>query len=88
MTSIPSGDIIHDHPPGRNSPGERDGSCIYCESPQLFLVTLRVTNGLHRNLEVLPDGGGVACQKEPDRVKPWVYLGTGLGGVAHYGPKV
>jgi hypothetical protein len=86
MTSIPSGDIIHDHPPGRNSPGGR--SCIYCENPGLYGVTPRVENGFHLNVDVLPRGGKLACQKEPASVKPWVYLGTTAGGVSHYGPKV
>ena len=86
MTSIPSGDIIHDT--GNDSPGERDGGCIYCGNPGLFGVTPRVENGFHLNVDVLPRGGKVACQKEPASVKPWAYLGTTAGGVSHYGPKV
>jgi len=71
-------------------PGLNDMSpenCIYCENPGAYGVTPRVKNGLHLNVDVLPTGGGVACQKDPNRVKPWVYQGTTIGGISTYGPQ-
>ena len=75
MASIPNGNITH------------DGSCIYCENPGAYGVTPRVKDGLHLNVDVLPAGGGVACQKDPIRIKPWVYQGTSIGGISNYGPQ-
>ena len=75
MASIPSGNITH------------DGDCIYCLNPGLYGVTPRVVEGFHLNVDVLPRGGKVACQKNEISVKPWVYLGTTAGGVSRYGPR-
>ena len=61
--------------------------CIYCENPGLYGVTPRVIDGFHLNVDVLPRGGKVACQKDEVSVNPWMYLGTTAGGVSHYGPK-
>ena len=83
MASTAKENIIPDT--GYDSSGERD--CIYCENPGAYGVTSRVKDGLHLNVDVLPAGGGVACQKDPDRIKPWVYQGTSIGGISNYGPQ-